>query len=233
MYKIYQVGGSVRDELIGNSPKDIDYLIVYNESVPANEAFEQLQTQLKDDGHAIFAVVADRWTIRTKFPRGHPQSKLIADFQLAVADGYTTTLADNLRDRDFTINAMAKDIESGKIIDLFNGVHDLENRKLACPVSAEYSFSSDPIRLIRALRFGWIDGYDMDNGDIWIGISRMDVNIFYSIDLDRLRRELQRMFKENTAASIEAFIYLRELNRPIYNFIVANIRLNPVINGKV
>jgi tRNA nucleotidyltransferase (CCA-adding enzyme) len=140
--KIYAVGGSVRDELLGIAVKDRDYVVV-----------GATPQQMIDAGYK--AVGAD-------FPVFlHPQTQeeyALARTERKVAPGYTgfqfhtspdVTLVDDLRRRDLTINAMAKE-DDGTLIDPYGGKKDLDN-KLLRHVSA--AFSEDPVRILRVARF--------------------------------------------------------------------------------
>lgn len=232
-YKIYQVGGSVRDEICGKIPDDLDYVIVAKPGLPASEVFATVQWELESEGYVIFSTRVDDWMIRTKFPRNHANRSKIGDFQLAARDGYTCTLEENLRDRDLTINAIAKSVDDGTLIDYFGGLQDLENYRLACPVSAQYSLNNNPIRLIRFLRFCFIDRFDISIGsDIEQAIESYDLSQFSSIDLDRLCREMRKMFSKNSMAALLAFEYLSRKNPQIWSFIFSNIKLNPSIKAK-
>jgi tRNA nucleotidyltransferase (CCA-adding enzyme) len=140
--KIYAVGGSVRDELLGIAVKDRDYVVV-----------GATPQQMTDAGYQ--AVGAD-------FPVFlHPQTQeeyALARTERKTAPGYTgfqfhaspdVTLIEDLRRRDLTINAMAKDAD-GSLIDPYNGKKDLAD-KLLRHVSA--AFSEDPVRILRVARF--------------------------------------------------------------------------------
>jgi tRNA nucleotidyltransferase/poly(A) polymerase len=228
-YKLYQVGGSVRDELLGKQPTDIDYLIVVNDKIPAKRAFDDLQTKLKEDGYLIFSVKEDHWTIRTKFPKDHPAyPKLVADFQLAVTDDMTGTLHDNLYDRDFTINAMAKDVETGEIIDPLCGQQDLLCRRLN-PTSL-YSLKNDPIRVVRAIRFAVTFGLCYTAAMIG-DIKQLRLDWFTSVDDNRLKRELKKMLEYDTRMSLILLHDLYVLNQGVFNYIFQRIKLNPIVRS--
>lgn len=140
--KIYAVGGSVRDELLGIAVKDRDYVVV-----------GATPQQMIDAGYK--AVGAD-------FPVFlHPQTQeeyALARTERKTAPGYAgfqfhtspnVSLIDDLRRRDLSINAMAKE-DDGTLIDPHAGKQDLEN-KLLRHVSA--AFSEDPVRILRVARF--------------------------------------------------------------------------------
>jgi tRNA nucleotidyltransferase (CCA-adding enzyme) len=140
--KIYAVGGSVRDELLGIAVKDRDYVVV-----------GATPQQMIDAGYK---------TVGAEFPVFlHPQTQeeyALARTERKVAPGYTgfqfhtspdVTLIEDLQRRDLTINAMAKE-DDGTLIDPYGGKKDLAD-KLLRHVSA--AFSEDPVRILRVARF--------------------------------------------------------------------------------
>jgi tRNA nucleotidyltransferase (CCA-adding enzyme) len=141
--KAYVVGGAVRDELLGLPLKDRDYVVVG--ATPEEMARRGFKPVGKD-----FPVFL------------HPQTK--EEYALARTErksgrgykGFTVhaapdvTLEDDLRRRDLTINAMAKDLDSGVLIDPFHGKQDLE-KKILRHVSE--AFAEDPVRILRVARF--------------------------------------------------------------------------------
>jgi tRNA nucleotidyltransferase/poly(A) polymerase len=157
----YMVGGAVRDELLGLDSKDADFL------VPALDT-EGLRAALAPHGRVEDLVVADRLVgirlhardgrIRKLTPAGiefAPPRKEVStgrgrhDFEI-VADP-SLSVEDDMRRRDFTVNAMARRLETGELVDPLGGRTDLEARRLRT-VSPQ-SFREDPLRLVRALRF--------------------------------------------------------------------------------
>ena len=158
----YLVGGAVRDELLGlDSSKDADFL------VPGLDT-EGLKQRLAPHGRVEDLVVANRLvgvrlhprdkTVRGLAPAGiefAPPRKEVStgpgrhDFEI-VADPALTVEAD-MRRRDFTVNAMARRLSTGELVDPLGGRRDLELQILRT-VSPQ-SFAEDPLRLVRALRF--------------------------------------------------------------------------------
>lgn len=141
--KIYLVGGAVRDEIMGLAPKDLDYVVVG--STPE----EMLLLGFKQVG-ADFPVFL------------HPETGdeyALAREEVTTGTGYRdfscnysryVTLEDDLWRRDLTINAIAKDIETGEYIDPCGGISDINNRMLS---SVSDAFIEDPVRVLRAFRF--------------------------------------------------------------------------------
>jgi tRNA nucleotidyltransferase (CCA-adding enzyme) len=166
----YLVGGAVRDELLGLDSKDADFL------VPGVDT-DGLRAALAPHGRVEDLVVADRLVgvrlhpnagrIRTLTRAGiefAPPRKEVStgpgrhDFEI-VADP-TLSVEDDMRRRDFTVNAMARRLETGELVDPLDGRADLEARRLRT-VSPQ-SFREDPLRLVRALRFVSQLGFEPD-----------------------------------------------------------------------
>lgn len=225
MFKIYEVGGKVRDELLGVQSKDIDYVAVSDivDRSDARETFIRLSDWLKSEGYHIFLETPSCYTIRAKFPEDHINKGMTADFVLARKEvGYKEgtrepivvpgTLLHDLARRDFTINAIAKDID-GKIYDPFNGKLDLELRILRTPISEEVTFQDDPLRILRAIRFAVTKRFNIDESICAI-IEQFDYeNKFSMVSEERIREELYKCFKHNTLrtlAMLNRFTPLRD-----------------------
>lgn len=141
---IYEVGGSVRDRLLGRDPSDEDYVIVghtVDEVVDAGfeiavgESFPVFLHPETKDEYAL---------ARTEFSTGVRYK----DFEFQT--GPDVSLEEDLRRRDLTINAMARDPETGEIIDPYGGQEDLESGVVR---HTSHAFSEDPLRVLRAARF--------------------------------------------------------------------------------
>lgn len=141
--KIYQVGGSVRDELLGLDPKDIDYVVVG--ATPADMEALGYQQVGADFPVFLHPVTGDEYALaRTERKTGVGYAGFETEFDP------TITLEDDLIRRDLTINSMAKDPVTGEIIDPFNGRADLEAGILR---ATSYAFAEDPVRVLRTARF--------------------------------------------------------------------------------
>jgi tRNA nucleotidyltransferase (CCA-adding enzyme) len=166
----YLVGGAVRDELLGLDSKDADFL------VPGVDT-DSLKAALAPHGRVEDLVVNGRLVGVRLYPR-NPQIRRLApagiefapprkevstgpgrhDFEI-VADA-TLSVEDDMRRRDFTVNAIARRLSTGEIVDPLNGRKDLERRVLR--TVSPSSFAEDPLRLVRALRFVSQLGFDVD-----------------------------------------------------------------------
>jgi tRNA nucleotidyltransferase (CCA-adding enzyme) len=157
----YLVGGAVRDEILGLESKDADFL------VPAIDA-ERLRTALEPHGRVDDLVVAGRAVglrlyahdreIRALAPAGiefaPPRRERSTgpgrhDFEIVVDPN--ASVEDDLGRRDFTVNAMARRLSDGTLVDPFGGRADLEARILR--TVSDLSFAEDPLRIVRGLRF--------------------------------------------------------------------------------
>src|SRR5215831_5433092 len=166
----YLVGGAVRDDLLGIDSKDADFL------VPGVDT-EGLRTALAAHGRVEDLVVADRLVgirlhpddrrirklTRTGIEFAPPRKEVSTgpgrhDFEI-VADA-SLSVEDDMRRRDFTVNAMARRLETGEIVDPLGGREDLARRRLR--TVSRTSFAEDPLRLVRALRFVSQLGFDPD-----------------------------------------------------------------------
>jgi tRNA nucleotidyltransferase (CCA-adding enzyme) len=156
----YLVGGAVRDELLGLESKDADFV------VPGVD-YEGLHAALEPHGKVEDLEVAGRRVGARLYPRD-PGLRALApagiefaparaerstgpgrhDFQI-VADP-NLSIEDDMARRDFTVNAMARRLQTGDLVDPFGGRDDLRNRVLR--TVGERSFAEDPLRLVRGLR---------------------------------------------------------------------------------
>ena len=112
------------------------------------------------------------------------------------------TLEDDLIRRDFTLNALAKDLD-GNIIDLFNGQTDLENGVLKTPLDPQTTFMDDPLRMIRALRFHITRGFDI-HSSVWDAIFQPGLidKLDEVVSQERIQAELTKMLKHDTPATL-------------------------------
>ncbi len=149
----YVIGGYVRDRLMGRPFKyDVDILVIGSGIEFATLLGEQLHTKValyKSFGTAM--LVYDGLDI--EFVGARKESYRRDSRKPIVEDG---TLEDDQNRRDFTINAMAYSLNGatfGQLLDPFNGVADIENRIIRTPLDPNETFSDDPLRMMRAIRF--------------------------------------------------------------------------------
>jgi tRNA nucleotidyltransferase/poly(A) polymerase len=227
MFKMYEVGGCVRDEILGLKSKDVDYVAVPSEELlkdvsSAHTMFGILEEYLKVEGFEIFLVTPDCFTIRAKFPKEHKYQG-VADFVMARKEvGYVPetrqpivvpgTLYDDLERRDFTLNALAKD-EDGTIIDYFDGMWALEARMLITPLDSRITMLDDPLRLLRAFRFSITKNFVI-SPRVWETCLMDSVvdKLDKVVSQERIRDEVYKMMKHNTIKTLDLFYDINRIN---------------------
>ncbi len=213
--KIFEVGGCVRDELLGLESKDIDFTVVLDDtSLSVDEGWNKMLKWLRSEGFSLFLETKDCFTVRGKFPKGHKNEGLVGDFvmsrkEVGVIPGTRKpilelgTLEDDLMRRDFTVNSLCKD-EDGKIIDLFEGVYDLKTRVLRTPLDPMITLLDDPLRMLRGLRFSITKGFIIDS-KLWD--SMLDPRVLDKlkevVSHERMREEITKMMKHDTIKSLK------------------------------
>lgn len=214
MAQIFEVGGCVRDEIIGVHTNDIDFTFVLeNTDQTVDEGWDEMLSHLKTEGFKIFLETKDCFTVRAKFPKGHLNEGLVADFVMARKEvGYIDgtrqpilelgTLEDDLTRRDFTLNALAKDLD-GNIIDLFDGQTHLSQKVLITPLEPIKTFMDDPLRMIRALRFSITKGFDI-HPTVWNAIFTPGLieKLNEVVSQERIQGEVMKMMKHDTVKTL-------------------------------
>lgn len=199
MIKLYQVGGSVRDEILGIKSKDIDYAV-------EADSFEDMKKYLLDNKYTIFVEKPEYLVIRAK------TEKEIVDFALCRSDGFYSdgrrpdkvhraTIMEDLARRDFTINAIAKDT-NGEYLDPFNGQEDLRKKIIRSVGDPEERMKEDSLRIVRALRFSITKQFKIDKKLFKVICDPNIYKLLSNVAIERIRDELEKMFKYDTKASL-------------------------------
>ena len=150
--QVYVIGGFVRDIFLNRPSKDIDILIVGNGPDFAEKVGAHLKTNVsvfKSFGTAMLRY----HDLEVEFVGARKESYRTDSRKPIVENG---TLDDDQKRRDFTINAMAISLSKatfGELVDPFGGINDLKIRLIKTPLAAEVTFSDDPLRMMRAVRF--------------------------------------------------------------------------------
>ena len=152
--EVYIVGGYVRDIFLKRTSSDIDFVTVGSGIELATEVAQRLN---HGKGLSVFATYGTAQVklrdLELEFVGARKESYVRESRNPIVEDG---TLEDDQNRRDFTINAMAICLNKdrfGELVDPFNGIADLEARIIRTPLDPDITFSDDPLRMMRAIRF--------------------------------------------------------------------------------
>lgn len=237
-FKFYIVGGFVRDKLLGIPSKDIDYAVVsMMEEVDIDVVYNKFCDYLINHHYLIYLKTPECFTVKAKNINANEKS----DFVLARKEieyhhdsrkpiVMLGSIYDDLLRRDFTINAIAIDVDTDEIIDPFKGRIHLQKRKLKTVSNPNISLLNDPLRVIRGLRFSITLNLDMDknflsaicNQEIWDKFKTV-------ISIERTRDELDKMFKANTWKTLDLLYFLKNININAYQILLDRIVLKPMV----
>lgn len=183
-YEAYVVGGCVRDSILGRSPDDWD---ITTSAKP--EEVKALFRRTVDTGliHGTVTVMLDKegfevttYRVDGEYEDGrHPKEV-----------SFTASLEEDLKRRDFTMNAMAYNPKRG-LVDLFGGVQDMENRIVRCVGNPMERFTEDALRILRAVRFSAQLGFSIE-GETLKAISALAPNLKY-VSAERIQVELLKL----------------------------------------
>ena len=225
--QMYEVGGCVRDGILGIPSKDIDFSVVLTPAEQVHisnnglDPFKFMVHELMAKQFHIFVETPEFLTVIGRFPSDHPVfPSMAADFVLARQDGtygdgrrpdvvVPGTLMDDLARRDFTMNAIAKDAD-GNLIDPFGGQEDIERRLIRAVGDARQRIVvEDALRGLRAIRFSITKGFDIGIS-VWEVLDSDEFRLaLRSISTERIQGELDKAFRVNTPATIRLLTQLR------------------------
>ena len=226
--KLFYIGGVVRDELLGRESLDVDITYVGN-AIEYCSKFGEV-VQVNPDFGTVRVAIPPLLEITDFGPPtsgGHKVSKkMYVDFastrsesypqkgHLPVVEKIGCSLKEDVMRRDFTINALAKSVTTGEIVDYVGGLEDLKNKKLR--VLHDESFIDDPTRIIRGLKFATRFGFELEEHTKKLQDEYL-ANINYDMSYKRVKKELIETFSLNSQSAFKAFI-----DQKIYKLVTPN-----------
>ena len=187
----YIVGGYVRDLKLSRPSKDIDFVCVGSGISLAREVSKNLaNSQLAV--YKNFGTAVVKWQdMELEFVGARKESYRSDSRKPIVENG---SLEDDQNRRDFTINAMAislNKVSFGKLLDPFNGLLDIKKKQIKTPLEPDITFSDDPLRMMRAIRFAAQLDFDIEEATfdgIIANVDRIDI-----VSKERITDELNKI----------------------------------------
>ena len=196
---LFFVGGIVRDELLGKQSPDIDLTFVGDAvEFARNLDFGEI-TQINEEFGSVHLKIGDKTVdITSTRTESYPNKG-----QLPVVNKIACSLKEDVQRRDFTVNAIAKNCKTGKIIDYVGGIEDLHNKILW--FLHDGSFVDDPTRIIRGLKFAVRFGFELEEHTKKLQDEYLE-NVDYNMSFKRLKDELVDAFNLNNQKVLHKFV---------------------------
>ena len=191
-FPVYVVGGYVRDRLLGRASKDMDIVCLGSGIELARKLAEKLRPIPRVAFYSRFGTaMLKHKDLEIEFVGARKESYRHDSRKPVVEEG---SLEDDQNRRDFTINALAVSLNEqnfGEIIDPFGGLHHLEEKLIKTPLEPGRTFSDDPLRMMRCLRFATQLGFHIDE-DTYKALSRYK-NRLNIVSMERITGELNKI----------------------------------------
>lgn len=193
-YEAYAVGGCIRDIILGREPRDWDITTsalpqqvksLFRRTVDTGIKHGTVTVMIGDEGFEVTTYRVDGIYEDGRHPRDV---------------SFTRELKEDLRRRDFTINAMAYNDRDG-LVDIYGGMEDTEKKTIRCVGEPEERFGEDALRMLRAIRFSAQLGYEIDP-DTEKAISKLSGNL-KKISAERIHAELIKTLVSDHPEKIE------------------------------
>lgn len=205
----YLIGGFVRDKILGRATKDADIVCMGDGIALAKETAKQFNPVpgvdfFKNYGTAHIRIAGENLPGDIAAETDNEDPFFDLEFVGARKESYSRdsrnpdvepgTMKDDQDRRDFTINAMAISLNKndyGKLVDPFEGLKDLEHKIIRTPLEPSKTFSDDPLRMMRGIRFATQLGFDIEEGT-WQGI-KDNAHRIKIISQERITDELNKI----------------------------------------
>ena len=226
-YQLWQVGGSVRDEVIGIEPNDIDFatdatpdemIVIYTDFIMLDPwKKNSIDIWHSENGKAHGTIVFQEDKVDYEITTF--RKDVSTDGRNAIVE-FARTIEEDLSRRDFTINSIAKCAYTGKILDPFNGKEDIKNKVIR---EAKERIKEDRLRVLRAYRFL----SKLGKGWKLVGSFKIDIKELNCLSNERIRDELMKIFKHNPCFAL----YHMDTNLYYYIFNLTNPHEAPDSHG--
>ena len=196
-HTLFLVGGVVRDSFINQKIKSPDL------DLTTNATPDQIRALVEPVADAVWLQGERFGTIGLRIGeiRTHRSESYITSSRKPSVT-FSLNLEDDLSRRDFTVNAMAFELDTGNFFDPFNGRSDLENKILRTPLSPSESFNDDPLRILRAARFS--AGYELKPVQEIVDTAKDLAERILIVSAERIREEVLKLLAlENPTKGFE------------------------------
>lgn len=185
-FKAYVVGGFVRDYLLGNASYDVD-IATSAQPKDIKEIFDLNSSTDDNYGSVYFKDSLYNYDITTFRREEKYESRKPVEFN------YIDSIEEDVKRRDFTINALYMDSD-GNIIDLVDGKKDLENKTIRVIGDIETKMIEDPLRMLRAIRFSSLLEFELDPN--LYNYIRRNRQLIRTLSYTRKKEELDSIFND-------------------------------------
>lgn len=226
---VYVVGGYVRDLFLERPSKDIDFVIAGSGVELAKLVAKKLKTKKISVFKNFGTAMINHREFELEFVGARKESYNRNSRNPIVENG---TIEEDQERRDFTINAMAISLNKesyGQLVDPFNGVQDLQNKVLKTPLDPQITFSDDPLRMMRAVRFASQLNFEL-SPEVFESIANNKDRIEI-ISQERITDELNKMILSNNPSKGFKILFKTGLLNLIFPEMVA-LQGIEIIDGK-
>lgn len=193
--RTFMVGGCVRDRLLGIPATDIDYVVE-----ATKEDFEgHFELDPVGNDFPVYIIEGNEVALTR---REKSTGKTYSDFEITAIG---VDIETDLSRRDFTMNSIAVKLTDGTMVDPFNGVKHIKDRKIV--TVNEVAFEEDPVRILRAFRFAAKFGFDID--DLTMDLMVDSVENLEHVTKERVVLEIEKTYKQvHTGAQLVKYFEL-------------------------
>lgn len=224
----YVVGGYVRDIMLRRPSTDVDFVTVGSGIEVASEVARRLKGSHLSVFRNYGTAQVKRRSVELEFVGARKESYHRESRNPVVEDG---TLNDDIARRDFTVNAMALCVNAGRfgeLIDRYNGIDDLRRGLIRTPLDPDVTFSDDPLRMMRAIRFATQLGFEIV--DETFNAIRRNARRIEIISKERVADELMKIMRSPQPSRGWQLLFRSGLLKIIFPELAA-LRGIDVVNG--